>query len=59
MKVLGMLGGAAKGSFTRLDLDDVTFEQYYLPLAALIRERNLDGLDLDVEEPMSLGGRMP
>lgn len=51
-----MLGGAAKGSFTRLDLDENTFEQYYLPLAALIRERSLDGLDLDVEEPMTLAG---
>ena len=50
IKVLGMLGGAAKGSFTRLDLDDATFEAYYIPLRNLIRERNLDGLDLDVEE---------
>lgn len=56
VKVLGMLGGAAKGSFTRLDQDDATFEQYYLPLAALIHERKLEGLDLDVEEFMSLGG---
>jgi hypothetical protein len=56
IKVLGMLGGAAKGSFTRLDLDEVTFEAYYVPLRNLIRERNLDGLDLDVEEPMSLVG---
>src|SRR4051812_41130764 len=51
-----MLGGAAKGSFTRLDKDDATFEAYYIPLRNLIRERALDGLDLDVEEPMSLAG---
>jgi chitinase len=51
-----MLGGAAKGSFTRLDLDDATFEAYYIPLRNLIRERGLDGLDLDVEEPMTLAG---
>ena len=51
-----MLGGAAKGSFTRLDLDDTTFEAYYCPLRDLIRERSLDGLDLDVEEPMTLAG---
>jgi chitinase len=51
-----MLGGAAKGSFTRLDLDDATFEAYYIPLRDLIRERGLDGLDLDVEEPMTLAG---
>ena len=51
-----MLGGAAKGSFTRLDLDDATFEAYYLPLRDMIRERGLDGLDLDVEESMTLAG---
>ncbi|TVY47976.1 Chitinase 2 [Lachnellula cervina] len=56
IKVLGMLGGAAKGSFTRLDLDEATFEAYYIPLRNLIRERGLDGLDLDVEEPMGLAG---
>ena len=51
-----MLGGAAKGSFTRLDRDDAMFEEYYTPLRDLIRARSLDGLDLDVEEPMSLSG---
>ncbi|KAL2179085.1 glycoside hydrolase family 18 protein [Thermothelomyces heterothallicus CBS 202.75] len=66
VKVLGMLGGAAPGTYARLDLnsngngnggdDDGAFEAYYRPLAELIRERGLDGLDLDVEEPMSLGG---
>lgn len=56
IKVIGMLGGAAKGSFTRLDLDDSTFEEYYIPLRDMIRERGLDGLDLDVEEPMTLAG---
>ncbi|KAH8656553.1 glycoside hydrolase superfamily [Tricladium varicosporioides] len=56
IKVLGMLGGAAKGTFTRLDLDEATFEAYYTPLRDLVRERSLDGLDLDVEEPMTLAG---
>lgn len=56
VKVLGMLGGAAKGSFARLDRDEGTFERYYLPLKELVRERGLDGLDLDVEEEMSLAG---
>ena len=51
-----MLGGAAKGSFARLDLEDAIFEDYYTPLRDLIRARGLDGLDLDVEEPMSLSG---
>ncbi|KAI9846110.1 MAG: hypothetical protein M1837_004366 [Sclerophora amabilis] len=68
--VLGMLGGAAKGSFRRLDFpagrddgdDDIddaaaaVFEAYYTPLRDLIRTRQLDGLDLDVEEDMSLRG---
>ncbi|KAI9740966.1 MAG: hypothetical protein M1818_004572 [Claussenomyces sp. TS43310] len=56
VKVLGMLGGAARGSFARLDRDEETFEAYYTPLRDLIRERSLDGLDLDVEEPMTLAG---
>jgi len=51
-----MLGGAAKGSFTRLDQDEATFERYYLPLHQLVQSRSLDGLDLDVEEHMSLAG---
>jgi len=56
VKVLGMLGGAAKGSFTRLDQNEATFDAHYIPLRNMIRERGLDGLDLDVEEPMSLAG---
>lgn len=56
IKVLAMLGGAAKGTYERLDGSEEQFEQYYRPLRDLIRTRKLDGLDLDVEEPMSLGG---
>ncbi|KAH6626242.1 glycoside hydrolase superfamily [Chaetomium sp. MPI-SDFR-AT-0129] len=73
VRVLGMLGGAAKGSFERLDITTTTtgtgtgaeaagdgvderFERYYGPLRDLVREHALDGLDLDVEEPMSLEG---
>ena len=54
--VLGLLGGAAQGSFQRLDRSDFEFEAYYVPLRDLIRQHNLNGLDLDVEEEMSLGG---
>ena len=54
IKVMGMLGGAARGSFRRLDGD--SFIEYYAPLRELIRMRQLDGLDLDVEEEMSLEG---
>ena len=57
VKVLGMLGGAAKGSYARLDGDDTErFESYYAPLRDMIRTHKLDGLDLDVEEPMSISG---
>ena len=56
VKVMGMLGGAAKGSYERLDGSEKQFEQYYTPVRDLIRERGLDGLDLDVEEEMSLNG---
>ncbi|KAL7823837.1 glycoside hydrolase family 18 protein [Trichoderma gracile] len=56
VKVLAMLGGAAKGSYARLDASDEQFERYYCPLRDMIRARGLDGLDLDVEEEMSLGG---
>ena len=57
VKILALLGGAAKGSFARLDGDDPQrFEAYYTPLRDTIRRHNLQGLDLDVEEAMSLPG---
>lgn len=56
VKVLGTLGGAAQGSFQRLDRSDADFEAYYAPLRDFIRTYSLNGLDLDVEEEMSLGG---
>lgn len=56
VRVLGMLGGAAPGSFTRLDQSEAEFESYYLPLRNMVRQHGLDGLDLDVEEEMSLAG---
>ncbi|KAI4283215.1 MAG: hypothetical protein L6R38_002303 [Xanthoria sp. 2 TBL-2021] len=56
VKVLGMLGGAAQGSFRALDGTDAEFEEYYVPLRDMLRDRGVDGLDLDVEEEMSLLG---
>ena len=63
IKVLGMLGGAAKGSFARLDYSEsrtdiplARFNAYYAPLRSFIRTHNLDGIDLDIEEEMSLPG---
>jgi hypothetical protein len=51
--VLVMVGGAAPGSFRRLDRD---FATYYPLLRNVIRTYHLDGVDLDVEESMSLAG---
>jgi len=57
VKVLGMLGGAAKGTFARLDAGtEEEFEAHYVPLREVVRETGLDGLDLDVEEEVSLRG---
>ncbi|KAM3504356.1 hypothetical protein MY11210_008388 [Beauveria gryllotalpidicola] len=62
IRVLALLGGAAQGTYARLDgsPDDplalARFERYYAPLRDLVRARGLDGLDLDVEEDMSLAG---
>ncbi|PGH12985.1 hypothetical protein AJ79_03958 [Helicocarpus griseus UAMH5409] len=56
IKVMAMLGGAARGSFQRLDQTDAIFQRYYVPLRDMIRDHGLDGLDLDVEEEMSLDG---
>ena len=56
VEVLGMLGGAAKGSYRRLDRSNEEFEAYYTPFRDVIRQHRLQGLDLDVEEAMSLEG---
>ncbi|MEW2549699.1 glycosyl hydrolase family 18 protein [Streptomyces sp. NPDC047002] len=53
VRVEGMVGGAAQGSFQRLDSD---FGTYYPRLKNVITTHHLDGVDLDVEESMSLGG---
>ncbi|KAK8244994.1 glycoside hydrolase superfamily [Phyllosticta capitalensis] len=54
VKVMGMLGGAAKGSYWRLQGNEEEFEAYYSPLRDIIRRQSLDGLDLDVEEEISI-----
>jgi alkaline phosphatase D len=63
VKVMAMLGGAARGSFARLDYSESRtdippqrFESYYAPLRDMLRQYSLDGLDLDVEEEFSLPG---
>lgn len=57
--VMGMVGGAAPGSFSSRTLDSRdtnTFEHYYGQLRDTINQYNLQGLDLDVEEDMSQSG---
>ena len=56
IKVLGMLGGASQGSYMRMDGDIESFEAYYKLLYRMISWTGFDGLDLDVEEGMSLAG---
>jgi chitinase len=56
IKVLGMLGEAHTGSFTALDGDEASFKAYYGPLRQMVSVTGLDGLDLDIEEDMSLAG---
>lgn len=53
VRVLAMLGGAAPGTFQRLDTE---FATYYPLLRDFLRQYGLDGVDLDVEERMSLAG---
>lgn len=54
IKVMGMQGGAAQGSFTVLDGGIELFDAHYTLLRQLLEWTGLDGLDLDVEEAMSL-----
>jgi hypothetical protein len=61
VKVLAMLGGAARGSYDQLKLrgDDYLKHYHpmlerYLPLMVLLKHYGFDGIDLDVEEHMTL-----
>ncbi|KAA8893534.1 glycoside hydrolase superfamily [Sphaerosporella brunnea] len=51
-----MLGGAAQGSFRVLDVTNPEWEVYYQLLAQFLRDYAMSGIDLDVEEEMSLAG---
>ena len=52
--MLGMLGGAHQGSSTALDGDRASFDAHYKPLREMVAWMGVDGLDLDVEEAMSI-----
>ncbi|KAH8896660.1 glycoside hydrolase family 18 protein [Thozetella sp. PMI_491] len=59
VRIMGMVGGAAAGSFNSQTLDstdNATFEHYYGQLHDLIVQYNLEGMDLDVEQSMSQSG---
>ncbi|OAQ90492.1 coagulation factor 5/8 type domain-containingprotein [Purpureocillium lilacinum] len=58
VRIMGMVGGAASGSFTKetLDGDTATFEHYYGQLRDVIRQFELQGMDLDIEQHMSQEG---
>jgi chitinase len=59
VKVMGMIGGAAPGSFDSNTLDstdEATFEHYYGQLRDVIAQYGLQGMDLDVEQYMSQAG---
>lgn len=50
LKATALLGGAAPGTYTRLDQN---FDMYYPPIRDALRTYKLDGIDLDVEEPFT------
>ncbi|KAI0740848.1 endo-beta-N-acetylglucosaminidase [Earliella scabrosa] len=50
-KIIGMLGGAAPGTYECLV--DELFDTYYPPLKDVIATYHLDGMDLDVEQRVS------
>ncbi|KAG6000079.1 hypothetical protein E4U43_001712 [Claviceps pusilla] len=58
VKVMGMIGGAAPGSFSKSTLDGnaATFAKYYGQLRNVILRFQLQGLDIDVEQDMSQHG---
>ncbi|KAG9230991.1 glycoside hydrolase family 18 protein [Amylocarpus encephaloides] len=54
VKVMALLGGAAGGTYKHFNGTEAKFYAYYNPLLTIIRERNLDGLDLDIEEHVDI-----
>lgn len=52
--VLAMVGGWAPGTMCKLDSGEL--ERYYPPLRDFLRQHDFDGLDIDVEQDMSLVG---
>ncbi|QRD87274.1 glycoside hydrolase superfamily [Aspergillus flavus] len=55
LKVLAMLGGSCPGSFIVLD-EDESFQECYKTLYDMLVKYKFDGIDLDIEEPISQNG---
>jgi hypothetical protein len=53
VRVLGLIGGSTTGSYQRLDTQ---YDRYYPLLRTALTRYRLDGVDLDVNESMSLAG---
>ncbi|PMD14886.1 glycoside hydrolase family 18 protein [Hyaloscypha hepaticicola] len=57
IKVMALLGGAAGVTYSKLNGTDDEFNAYYQPLLALLKRKkkhNLDGLDIYIEEKVSI-----
>ncbi|TVY34347.1 hypothetical protein LSUB1_G007180 [Lachnellula subtilissima] len=54
VKVMGLLGGSAAGTFKHLNGTERQFYSYYQPLLSLLQKYNLDGLDVDIEETVEI-----
>lgn len=53
--IMTMIGGSARGAFSKSALggDDATFESHYKMLQDVLVKQKIQGIDLDVEEPMT------
>lgn len=52
VRVMAMVGGWAEGTTEKLEGDG--FDRYYPPLRDFLRQYRFEGIDLDVEHPMTL-----
>ncbi|CAG8975954.1 hypothetical protein HYALB_00007085, partial [Hymenoscyphus albidus] len=54
IKVMALLGGAAGGTYKRLNGSEASFYAFYNPLLRLLKEYDFDGIDLDIEEDVDI-----
>ncbi len=58
VRVLASLGGGGVGDFTNMFTTDATYNVFYPKLKDALTQKNLDGIDLDIEEGQSPGQRV-